>query len=79
MAGSDVTKPSSWKVTGQNQVTEIQPGGTPTQGVRVYYTTGTGQSGNVFVPMTSYTPDGVAAAVAAAAATMDAVGTLTSG
>ena len=70
---------STWKVTGQNQVTEIAPGGTPTQGVRVYYTTGAGQSGSVFVPMAKYTPEGVAAAVAEAAATMDAIGSLTSG
>ena len=71
--------PSTWKVTGQNQVTEIAPGGSPTQGVRVYYATGTGQSGSVFVPLSKYTPDGVAAAVTEAAATMDVIGSLTSG
>lgn len=79
MAATPTPAAGTWKVTGQNQVTEIQPGGTPTQGVRVYYMTGTGQSGNVFVPMAQYTPDGVTAAVSAAAATMDAIGTLTSG
>ena len=73
------TASSSWKVTGQNQVTEIQPGAGPVQGVRVYYSTGTGQSGSVFVPAAKYNPEGVAAAVAEAAATMDAIGSLTSG
>ena len=79
MATPSPAPAGTWKVTGQNQVTEIAPGGTPTQGVRVYYSTGTGAAGSVFVPLAQYNPAGVSAAVAAAAATMDAVGALTSG
>lgn len=68
----------SWQVTGQAERTDIAADGTPVRGMVVYFTTGAGHQGSVFVPASQYTPDTVRAMIAAAAARMDAVGALTS-
>lgn len=70
---------TSWQVTGQAERTDIANDGTPVRGVVVYFLTGAGHQGSVFVPATQYTPDNVRAMIAKAAAQMDAVGALTSG
>ena len=72
-------QPSSWKVTGQTEYTQVAATGPPVQGVKIFYTTGAGHSGSVFLPYSQYNTQTAAAAVAAAAAQMDAVGQLTSG
>lgn len=73
---SDLT---SWKVTGQNESTQVQQSGPPVPGVRVFFQTGQGHTGSVFVPQAQYTVTNVRALVNAAAAKMDAVGSLSSG
>lgn len=70
---------TSWQVTSQTERTDIASDGTPVRGMAVYYTTGAGHAGSVFVPASQYTPDNVRAMIAAAAARLDAVGALTSG
>lgn len=73
---SDAT---SWKVTGQLETTRVQQTGPPVQGMQVFYQTGKGHSGSVFVPQSQYNAHNVRALVAAAAANMDAVGMLSAG
>lgn len=70
---------TSWQVTGQAERTDIAADGSPVRGMVVYFTTGNGHTGSVFVPMAQYGTDPVRAAISAAAARMDAVGALTSG
>jgi len=72
-AAQDTT---TWRVTGQTEQTQIMAGGNPVRGVQVFYTTGAGHTGSVFVPYSQYTTDYVRDQVAAAAAQMDAVGML---
>jgi len=67
----------SWRITGQSEQTQIQAGGLPVKGVQVFFQTTAGHTGSVFVPYTSYTAAGVAAAVSERAALMDEVGSLT--
>lgn len=69
----------SWSVTSQAEYTQIQPDGTPVRGYKVYYRTGNGQTGSVFVPPESYNPESVRAMIQAAAANTDAIGALSSG
>lgn len=69
---------TSWSVTNQVEQTQVI-GGSPVKGVSVYYTTGAGHQGSVFVPYSQYTTDKVRAAVQAAAAQMDAIGMLSQG
>lgn len=69
---------STWRVTGQNEQTTIQPGGQPVKGVQVYFTTGQGHSGSVFIPYNQYNPEYVREQIADAAAKLDAIGSLTS-
>ena len=73
---SDLT---TWTVTGQTEYTQVAATGPPVQGVKVFYTTGAGHSGSVFVPYSQYNTVNVRAAINAAAATMDAVGQLSGG
>jgi len=68
---------TTWRVTGQTEQTQIQPGGNPVRGVQVFYVTGAGHNGSVFVPYANYTPAFIQSAVGQAAAQMDAVGQLT--
>lgn len=70
---------TSWQVTGQAERTDIAADGTPVRGMTVYFTTGAGHQGSVFVPAAQYTADNVRAMIAAAAARMDEIGSLTSG
>lgn len=71
--------PVSWTVTSQGESTEIQSNGQAVRGYRVYFTTGTGQSGSVWIPESSYTPERAKLLVGAAAANADAIGNLSSG
>jgi len=68
----------TWTVTGQNEQTQIAAGGQPVKGVSVYFTTGQGHTGSVFVPYTTYNQATVRNLINAAAAQMDAIGALTS-
>lgn len=70
---------TSWHVTGQAERTDIAADGNPVRGMTVYFTTGAGHQGSVFVPAAQYTADNVRAMIAAAAARMDEIGSLTSG
>jgi hypothetical protein len=67
----------AWQVTGQQQSTELIPGGRFVKGVNVSFVTKLGNSGTVFIPEDAYTPDNVRAAVGEKAARVDAVGQLT--
>jgi len=70
---------SSWRVTGQQQTMRIGPTGDATHGVEVMFSTGHGVAGSVFVPDSVYAdPQQVREAVAARAAQLDAVSTMTS-
>ncbi|HVT14569.1 MAG TPA: hypothetical protein VHQ90_00110 [Thermoanaerobaculia bacterium] len=64
------------RVTGQ-MVTTALSGGRFVKGVEVAFVTTAGNAGSVFVPQDQYTPDAVRTAIAEAAATMDAVGSIT--
>lgn len=68
----------TWTVTGQNEQTQIQPGGQPVKGVTVFFTTGAGHTGSVFVPYSTYNQATVRNLINAAATQMDAIGALTS-
>jgi len=70
---------TTWKVTGQTEYTQVATTGPPVQGVKVFYTTGQGHSGSVFLPNAQYNQQNVRAAINAAAANMDAIGQLTGG
>jgi hypothetical protein len=67
---------TTWRVTGQTEQTQIQQGGNPVRGVQVFYTTGDGHTGSVFIPYAQYNPAYVQQQVGQAAAQMDAVGQL---
>lgn len=70
----------SWTVTGQTERDQIVPGGAPVKGQQIYFTTGLGQQGSVFVPYTQYgNTDYVRSQIAAMAAQLDAVKSLNSG
>lgn len=68
----------TWQVTGQNEQTQIDPGGNPVKGVTVFYTTGQGHTGSVFVPYAQYNQANVRNLIQAAATQMDSIGALTS-
>jgi len=70
---------TTWQVTGQTEYTQVGATGPPVAGVKVFFTTGQGHSGSVFLPNAQYNVANVTAAVQAAAQNMDAVGALTSG
>lgn len=70
--------PVSWQVTGQTEQTQISQGGSPVRGVQVFFTTGQGHEGSVFVPYVQYNPQTVRTLVGTAAAQMDAIGALNS-
>ena len=69
----------TWTVTGQNEQTNIQPGGQPVKGMQVFFTTGGGHAGSVFVPYSQYTTANVRNLINPVAAQIDAVGALSSG
>jgi hypothetical protein len=70
---------TSWKVTGQQEYTQVQVTGPPVPGVKVFYQTGAGHSGSVFVPLGQYNTTTVTQLLNAAAANMDAIGQLSGG
>lgn len=71
---SDAT---TWTVTNQVERDQVVPGSAPVKGVQIFYQTGRGHSGSVFVPYSQYgSTDQVKATIQAAAAQMDAVGML---
>jgi hypothetical protein len=69
-----------WQVTSQStgQVT-VNQAGNVVEGVIVYFITGQGNEGSVFIPNTAYSAANVRARVDQAAATLDEVGNLSSG
>lgn len=68
---------TTWTVTGQTENTVVTVGGQPVRGVQVFYQTGQGHQGSVFIPYTQYQDLGyVRAQISAAAGQMDAVGQL---
>jgi hypothetical protein len=70
---------TTWKVTGQQEYTQVQVTGPPLPGVKVFYQTGAGHSGSVFVPLGQYNVTTVRNLLNAAAAQMDAIGQLSGG
>lgn len=69
---------TSWTVTGTTERTLIGPDGTPVPSIVVSYTTGLGQSGTVNVAKGQDTVDNIRQLVAAAAANLDAIKSLSS-
>jgi hypothetical protein len=69
---------TSYVVTGQTERDQVQSSGPPVKGVTIYYQTGKGNSGSVWVPYSTYNqgPAAVAPVIAAAAARMDQIGSL---
>lgn len=68
----------SYTVTGQTERDQVQSAGPPVRGVTIFYTTGKGNSGSVWVPYATYNqgPSAVAPLIAAAAGRMDQIGSL---
>ena len=68
----------TYTVTGQTERDQVQPAGAPVRGVSIYYQTGKGNQGSIWVPYTMYNqgPDVVAPLIAAAAGRMDQIGAL---
>jgi len=79
MTMNQTPPPTTWQVTGQTEYTQVGQTGPPVAGVKVFFTTGQGHSGSVFLPSAQYNAANVRAAVQAAAVNMDQVGSLTSG
>ncbi len=69
---------SGWSVEYQQESTQVGTGNRVVQGFTVGFVTGLGAHGSVFVPRDTYTPDAVRLAIAAQAAQLDAIATLTS-
>jgi hypothetical protein len=68
---------TGWSVEYQQETVDLGPDGRAVQGVKVGFVTGKGVHASVFLSKARYTPDNVRAAIAAAAAQIDAVHTLT--
>ncbi len=65
----------TWKVTNQRQTTS-NVAGTFVDAMQVTFETAKGDTGSVTVPLTSYSPDAVAAAIDDRVTAMDAVAEL---
>jgi hypothetical protein len=61
------------RVDSQSFTIENDAQGRPQRGYRVYFTTGKGANGSVFIPESQYLPQNVLAAARAAAAALDEV------
>lgn len=72
-----MANPVTWKVTNQNETTDLTPTGQAAKGVKVTFQLSTGEFGSVFVAQPQYTPDAVAAAISAQVANMVAIKGLT--
>lgn len=70
--------PTSWTVTGQTETGGLF-NGSFVDGYKVTFVTGAGNNGSVFVPHANYNASFVTGAIAAKAATIDAVSALSSG
>lgn len=72
---------TTYAVTGQTERDQVQASGPPVRGVTIFYQTGKGNQGSVWVPYSTYNqgPDAVAPLILAAAARMDQIGALGSG
>lgn len=68
---------TTWKVTAQQETTEIDANGQLVPVVSVGFTTGAGNSGTVIVPKSQYNVDTVRAAIMGRAQILDAVSGLT--
>ena len=79
MTGTPAADPSRWRVIQQTIETATDGTGRAVRGRRVTYQLQSGQSGQVFVPETSFGPDTVKAAIDADAQNVAAVANLTSG
>ena len=68
----------TFTVTGQTERDNVQASGPPVRGVTIFYTTGKGNQGSVWVPYSTYNqgPDAVRPLIAAAAGRMDQIGAL---
>lgn len=68
----------SYTVTGQTERDQVQAAGPPVRGVMIFYLTGKGNQGSVWVPYGTYNqgPAAVAPIIAAAAGRMDQIGSL---
>lgn len=68
----------TFTVTGQTERDQVQASGPPVRGVTIFYTTGKGNQGSVWVPYSTYNqgPDQVRPLIAAAAGRMDQIGAL---
>jgi len=74
MSAPNYSIPSSgWTITGQIEGTRISPQGRVENGTTVYFTTGNGDAGSVFVPLAQYDVDTVRTLVAARAGQLDAI------
>lgn len=70
----------SWTVTGQSERDQVTPGSAPVKGQQIFFTTGLGQSGSIFIPYARYSDvNYVQSQIAAMAAQLDAVKNLSSG
>ena len=68
---------TGWKIDSQQEQVGVGPDDKAGPGVLVRFTTGKQQKGTVWLPEAQYTPANVRAAVAAKAAALDAVLTMT--
>lgn len=68
---------TGWAVEYQQETIDLGADGRAVQGVKVGYVTSKGNHGSVFIDKARYSPDNVKAAIAAAAAQMDAIHALT--
>jgi len=74
---SNDTPPATWRVDSQNPRQRVQATGVIEDGYDIAFTTGNGHPGQIFVPLTRYTPAQVKPLLQAAADAADAVGNLT--
>jgi hypothetical protein len=68
---------TGWAVTSQLETYGPDATGQAVEGVKITFRTGKGVTASVFVPKSRYTPDNARAAIAAQAAAIDAVHTMT--
>lgn len=68
------TESSGWTVTGQSPgQTQVTPDGRVISGTLVYFRTGNGTMGNVFVPQDRYNAETVRTMIAVVAREMDSI------
>lgn len=69
---------TTYTVTGQTERDQVQAAGPPVRGVTIFYQTGKGNQGSVWVPYGTYNqgPAAVAPIIAQAAGRMDQIGSL---